>query len=494
MNRFYFFISLLFLIVCISVPVRSQGDYQQKLMRQFHEITSEEVYGYAARLASAEYNGRMSGSPQYIEAATWVASLLESWGIKPAGDDNTFFQWFDQGYNVVHNTGALSLHIPQKTGNTITKNYTFIEGYFPGMNSGNGEVTAEVVFTGYGITAPELNYDDYRNVDVNGKIVMFARDVPYKDTRNAEYSKWVKYCYHQYKIENAVAHGAVGMLYMDGIQANPNITYVPGFIWCGVSDEVVNDLFAGQKTACKDLLAEIDKTFKPASMNTGMKVTIKASTTWQEGKCCNVLGILEGTDPVLKDEVIVVGGHLDGVGNCGVMLPGALDNASGSADIMGAARAMALSGIPLKRTVMFAFFGSEETGLIGSRLLAERLVSGKQKVKYMINLDMVGNGMGFFLAGGKNYPELLKYFEEANSRYLHRELGASTSSPGYGRPRSDAANFQIRGIPTMSLFTTQTVKKVYYHLPGDDASALTPEIMEDAAKLLYLALTAMAME
>jgi hypothetical protein len=493
MNGKHFIISVTFGLVAFT-PSFCQDDFQQKLMKQFHQVSSEEVFSYASKLASPEFNGRMSGSPQFIKAAQWVAGMLQSWGIKPAGDEGTFFQWFDQGYNEVHNLGGLSLFIMQKDGGVITKKYNFLEGYFPGMNSGNGEVTAEVVFTGYGVTAPELNYDDYKNVDVKGKIVMFARDVPYKDARNPEYAKWVKYCYHQYKIENAARHGAIGMLYMDGIQANPNITYIPGFIWCGVSDEVVNDLFAGQKISCKDRLAEIDKSFKPASFNIGRKVTITASTTWHEGKSCNVLGMIEGTDSVLKKELIVVGAHLDAVGNCGVLLPGALDNASGCADIMGAVKAMASSSIAFKRSLMFAFFGSEETGLIGSRLLAEKLTKEKRNIKCMINLDMVGNGMGLFLGGGKSYPEILKYFEDANSQLLHRDFGSSENSTNYGRPRSDAANFERLGFPTMSIWVSQGVKKVYYHAPGDTPDALTPEIMEDVAKLLYVALTRWATE
>lgn len=472
----------------------SQEDPEGKLLKEFHHISSHEILDWAARLSSPEFNGRMTGSPEYLAAAEWVAGMLESWKIKPAGEEGSFFQWFDHGYNEVHNLGSLSLHIPVKNSPEIIKHYTFPDGYFPGMNSGSGEVTAEVVFVAYGVTAPELGYDDYSNIDVTGKIVLMCRDVPYKDVRNPEYSKWVKYCYHRYKLENAVKHGAAGMLYIDGLHANPNISYDPGFIWCGIGDEVLNDLFAGQKKTYSEIMAGIDKSFKPASFSMGRKVTVKASTTWHEGKSCNVLGMIEGTDPDLKHELIVAGAHLDAVGNCGVWLPGALDNASGCVDIMAAAKAIAASQIPLKRSILFAFFGGEETGLVGSGLLAEKLVKEKTDVVCYINLDMVGNGRGFFIAGGKTYPGLLKHFEKANSSFIHRSLGSSESRPHYGRPRSDAAHFEKAGIPTMSLFTTQTVLPVYYHLPGDDINALTPEIMEDAAKLLYLSLISIANE
>ena len=133
------------------------------------------------------------------------------------------------------------------------------------MNSGNGEVTAEVVFVGYGVTAPELNYDDYKGIDVKGKIVMMNRDVPYKDVRNPEYAKWVRYCYHQYKAENAAQHGAAGMLYIDGNSANPNISYIENMIVCGIGPEPLADIFAGLGKDKQALTEQIDKSFKPAS-------------------------------------------------------------------------------------------------------------------------------------------------------------------------------------------------------------------------------------
>jgi len=104
----------------------------------------------------------------------------------------------------------------------------------------------------------------------------------------------------------------------------------------------------------------------------------------------------------------------------------------------------------------------------------------------MINLDMVGNGTGFHLGNGKTFPEILNHFAEANDKYLHREWKASEAHVSYGRPRTDEAIFKKAGYKTLSLFTSGTVKPVYYHAPLDNADALTPEIMEDAAKLLYL--------
>jgi|WetSurMetagenome_2_1015567.scaffolds.fasta_scaffold00007_24 hypothetical protein len=473
----------------------SQDEEATKLLNQFHLITSEEMMTWMEKLCSPAFNGRLSGTPEYIASAEWVAGRLKEWGIAPGGDKGTYFQWFDQPYNVLNETGSLSLKITLSDGSSIFKKYLYPDDFYPGMNSGSGEITAEVVFAGYGVSAPELGYDDYSNIDVRGKIVLVNRDVPRTDPANKEYAKWVGYCYHQYKLQNAVRHGAAGFLYIDGASANPNIAYDPSIIVCGIGSEPLNDIFAGLKTSNEDLTAKIRKTLKPESFNTGKIVTIKANTTWHpEGKACNVVGMIEGSDPVLKNEAIVVGAHLDAVGNAGKPVNGALDNASGSVDILGAAKALALSGIKLKRSVVFIFFGGEETGLIGSRVYAEKPLFSKENTIVFINLDMVGNGTGLGVSGLSTYKNLLSYFEKANSDYIHRPFQGSLPAPSefYGRPRSDSYNFSSRGFRTMGIWTTGGYKKVFYHLPGDDPDAVTIEIMEDVSKLLYVGILRMA--
>jgi hypothetical protein len=99
---------------------------------------------------------------------------------------------------------------------------------------------------------------------------------------------------------------------------------------------------------------------------------------------------------------------------------------------------------------------------------------------------MLGNGTGFFLTGGKTYPELYKHFQVANENWIHRNLETNAVTKNYGRPRSDASNFENAGIPTFGLWTRNSVFPVYYHDPRDKTDVLTPEIMEDAAKLLFL--------
>jgi hypothetical protein len=493
--RALFIIHALLLSIVLSFSAPAQEIDEELLLKHFHSISSEEIAGWMAQLCSPEYNGRLAGTPEYTAAAEWVAGQLRDWGVMPAGDNGTYYQWFGQPYTVVNDAGSLELHITQKDGTTIIKNYSAPDEYYPGMNSGSGEVTSEVVYVGYGVTAPELNYDDYKGIDVKGKIVLMNRDVPYKDALNPEYAKWVRYCYHQYKAENAALHGAAGMLYIDGNSANPNISYIENMIVCGIGPVTLADIFAGLGKTNAAVTAQIDKSFRPASFPTGKVMTVKANTTRHpEGRTCNVAGIIEGSDPVLKDEVIIIGAHLDAVGNAGgIIVPGGFDNASGVADIMATAKALAGSGIKLRRSVLFLLFGGEETGLVGSKFYTANPLFSTEKTVAYINLDMVGNGTGLAVSASASCAGLTGYFRTANEKYIHRPLKTSVSTVTYyGRPRSDGLVFLADGYRTMDISTTDRVKPVWYHLPGDDETAVTPEIMEDVAKLIYLAIIEMA--
>jgi hypothetical protein len=110
------------------------------------------------------------------------------------------------------------------------------------------------------------------------------------------------------------------------------------------------------------------------------------------------------------------------------------------------------------------------------------------------NLDMVGHGTGLSVGGGLTYPAVYRHFEAANAAYLHRPLRTSESRPSVGRPRSDSVIFQRAGFRTMSFGTTGQVQgmSTYYHDPRDTPETLTPEIMEDVAKLMFVGLTGLA--
>jgi hypothetical protein len=475
--------------LCLFIPLFftyligfTQDSDSDKILKTFHSISSHELLGFAEELCTEKYKGRLSGSPEYLEAAKWCADKFAEWGVLPA-NNGSYFQYFANEYSEVSSIGKLVYSPP---GQNEIK-YGFPEDYLPGSNSASGTVTGEMVYVGYGITAPELAYDDYKNIDVEGKIIILESGTPYSKN-DSTLAKWTPYAYHRYKFRNAVKHGAAGMIYVSKI-ANPNTVNLDKFIYAHVSKEVATRIIADAGRDYDTIKKDLQEMKSPSfALNPKQKITISAKTKYfPDARSCNVVGLIEGSDPKLKEEVIIIGGHLDGQGKMGnVTFPGALDNASGIADILGAAKALATSEVRPKRSVLFILIGGEECGLYGSKFYAENPLFPIEKTKLMINLDMVGNGRGFYIGSGKSHPEIYKYFDAANSRYLHRTLDASETRKNYGRPRSDASNFENAGIVTFGLYTRNGVHPVYYHHPMDKTNVLTPEIMEDAAKLLYL--------
>ncbi len=483
MKRFFLY---LFVSVFLISFVSSQENQAGSLLKTFHTISSNEILQYAEVLTAPEYKGRLSGSPEYFEVAKWCANKFEEWRIHPANNES-YFQYFPNAYTEVYTKGSVSYSFKDNV-----RQLSFPKDYYPGSNSASGTVSGNLVYVGYGVTAPEMGYDDYKNVDVKGKIILLESGVPY--TKNDSIlSEWNQYAYHRYKFKNAVEHGAIGMLYISKL-ANPNTVNLDNFVYAHIDTKVAETIIKDAGKDFSEIRIELSEMKVPSfALPKEQTVTISANTKYfPDAKACNVVGMIEGSDPDLKDEVIIIGGHLDGQGYLGEIFPGALDNASGVADILGAAKAFAESEIKPKRSILFILLGGEECGLFGSEYYAKKPLFPIDKTVMMINLDMVGNGTGLQLYDAKSYPELLLHFEKANSEYIHRDLIATEWRKNYGRPRSDASSFENAGIKTISFYTSESVHPVYYHEPIDKTNVLTPEIMEDAAKLLYLGIMSIA--
>ncbi len=482
----YFLVS--FFLAVQSLPAEEKGE--EKLLQSVHSISSHKLFDYVKELASDKYAGRLTGTEEYNASAEWVVSHFKKWGIAPALSQNSYLQAFPIPYTLVFKGCEVYLHLPSK-GSAIKKYYQYESEFIPGSTSGSGEVTAEVIYVGYGATAPELGYDDYKGVDVKGKIILMEREAPVSPDKDPElFKKWRPYSFHQYKLENAVAHGAKGMLYNYGPISNPNNSYDKGFIYSHVGSAVVSDVFSGTGRKHKDVVAKIKKTLKPQSFATGKVFTIKNITEHHpEGVGYNVIGILEGSDPVLKEEVIILGGHLDHLGRCYEIMPGASDNASAVSVIMGIAEAMSKCPIKPRRSVMFLCFGAEEQGIVGSGYYVEHPIVPLEKTVGLINMDGVGCGDKLGALAAKNYPKFWKFIEKANQKYIHRVV-----SPQYfaniARPRLDAARFMWKDVPTISFSAYGS--RSYYHITKDDVDLITPEIMQDLAQLIFIATLDMA--
>lgn len=460
------------------------------LLKAMHSISSHDLLEYVKIQCDEKYQGRLTGTSEYQACAEWLSGEFGKWGIEPAGENGTWFQWFKVPYTIVDTDCSVTLHLPVKQGDQVLKSYKYVSEFMPGSTSGSGEITAEVVYAGYGITAPELGYDDYEGIDVRGKIILIEREAPVSPGAGEEkFRQWYEYTFHQYKLINAVKHGAAGMLYNYGPIANPNNAYNEKFIYVHVGDSVTRDLCAGTGHDHAEVVKSIGSELKPRSFSTGKRVTIKMSTThFPQGKGCNVIGLIRGIDPELSKEAIIIGAHLDHLGKCYEILPGANDNASAIAVMMGIARSLAENKIPLKRSLMFIAFGSEEQALLGSKAYLKDPVLPIEK-SILLNMDGVGIGTSISATAGMDFKNIWVFIDSANIKYIHRTL-IPNSFPNLGRPRLDASIFLSAGVPSISFSTFGSTN--YYHVPQDDISIIKPEIMEDLAQLLLISVVEMA--
>jgi hypothetical protein len=467
---------------------------ENNLLAAMHSISTLPLYDYIKELSSEKYDGRLTGTTGFTKAAQWASDLFKRWNLKPAGDKGTYLQSFPNPYTLVLPGGEVSLQIPQANGERITKTYRFEDEYVPGSTSDSGAVTAEVIFVGYGITAPELNYDEYKDVDVNGKIVLVEPEVPVDPDREAdEFKRWRAYSFPSYKVKNAKTHGAAGVMYDDPIP-HPECGFVKDLVLADAGQSILSDIFAGTGKKHDAILERIQTTRQPASFATGKTVTIADTTEHHpEGIGVNVIGYLEGKDPALKNEAIIIGGHLDGLGRNPVLMPGANDDSSGTAVTLGVAEALAKSAIPLKRSVLFVLFGAEEQGVKGSEYYVAHPFIPNEKITAFINLERVGRGDQIISAGGSNFPLLWEFFDRGNHRYIHRPAKPSFAT-NLARPGQDAAHFMGVKVPTISFSASGGPRLPYstFHTTHDTIDNITPDILVDLARLIFLSIVDMA--
>jgi hypothetical protein len=436
-------------------------------------VSATRAYLTVERLAGPEFAGRLTGTPGYMAAAKWMAGELRAAGLAAPAERPNYLQLFPVTVTGVE-SAAMELFPADEKGET--RRLEYFKDFLPLLYSGSGDVTAEVVFVGFGITAPEMGRDDYAGIDVAGKVVMAVRGAP-KDGRD-----WRAYDSHRARTANARAHGAAGYLFAESAVANPNGAPIADLPMADVSGEIGNAILASSKLTLEELNAVLEKG-GVASFATGRKVhlTVKAGPSY-ESEGANVVGVVPGSDPRLAGEYVVVGGHLDHCGDWPALLPGADDNASGSATVLEIARATARLRPRPARSLVFVLFGGEEEGLLGSKFFVAHPPQGLKRCVGVFNLDMEGVGRGAWVAGGKNFPELFGLLEKARDRL---EPGLKLiAGRSEGEARSDHGPFQAAGIPAVSLFGASESHHGT-HTPEDSIWFVAPANMQAVGRIVF---------
>lgn len=429
-------------------------------------------------LASDELTGRGVDTPGIKLARDYIAREFASYGLRPGGDNNTYFQSFE---------AATGVTIKQPTAMALGGDAPLAlnEQWTPLGLSASGSVAADLVFAGYGITAKDYGYDDYAGIDVKGKIVLLLRyEPPPKNDKSPfrQHPDYSTYAALRAKANNARDHGAAGLVLVDLYQSGDGrkeLISTSSSLWRGgeglVAAQVRRGLIEGwletRGISLKALKEKIDREEKPASMALpGAQIALQVTLEEVRQRTENVVGILPGADSALKEQNIVIGAHYDhlGFGHFGTLDSsaegqihhGADDNGSGTAALLRLAETLARSATRPARTIVFAAFSGEELGLVGSRHYVNQPPIPLASTTAMLNLDMVGRLRDSRVTVfGTRSAQQLSAMVLQEGRNLGLEI---TESDGVGR--SDHMSFYNKKIPALHFFTGNHSD---YHRPSD---------------------------
>jgi hypothetical protein len=450
-------------------------------------------------LASDEFEGRETTTHGEKLASLFIASELGKYNVEPLGDKGTYFQNFDlltSGYGTDSKIALLD--------NSGTPIFNFLMGD-DFVRSGRGladssfaEQTTPIVFAGYGITAPEFNYDDYAKIDVKGKTVLILSGEPYSEKDNFfNGDKPTQYSNTEFKVKTAKEKGAIGVLVVvdermksfwsrfKEFATQPSISFIskepqevskniPVFI---LGEEAVDKIFAGEKYTFEKIneILKAKGTLETFEFNKKLKYDIRPFSKNVNAR--NVVGLIEGTDPVLKNEFVVISAHFDHLGTRGnVVNNGADDDGSGTVAVLESARLLE-SAKQNKRSIIVLFNTGEEKGLLGSRYATEN-GSFMKNVVADINMDMVGResvDSMHCIGSGKLSSEFAEIVKEENARTVNFVLNYKyddPKDPNRFYSRSDHYNFAKKGIPVVFFFDDM---RTDYHKPTDDVEKINFE-------------------
>ncbi len=434
-------------------------------------------------LSAPEMEGRGSGTPGADLAARHISRIFQEAGLKPGGDAGGFLQSFSVPTGIrLGPANALTVLSPVARPLALGKEFT------PLTVSAGGSKTGDLVFVGYGITAPDLGYDDYAGLDVSGKFVLALTQHPRYRDPSSPFRRPEAYHYGErsHKIINAREHGALGIILVThpeaptkALPALSGVSQPWGILAAFITRAVGESLLAPSGKRLADLADEIDRTLNPHSLPlSGARVKLEVSLIRERGTTANVVGVLPGTDPSLKNEAIIIGAHYDhlGRGGEGSLAPdqvgaihhGADDNASGTAAVMALARAFAAAG-GTPRTLIFAAFAGEEMGLLGSSHYVKHPAAPIERSVLMLNLDMIGRLRDgkLYVAGVESGTGLRQIVTDAA-----RGLGLLPELRGDPYSPSDHTAFYTAERPVLFLFTGAHDD---YHRPTDTWEKLNPE-------------------
>ena len=263
------------------------------LDRAFNSIQPMDAYDNVKTLCRPEFAGRLTGHPGYTAAAKWAARKFKEWGLKPLSLKEGYLQSYPSPYTVVDRAEmTLSLRESKESAQEEPTwkevKLELAKDFMPLLFSDSGEQKADLVFAGWGICAPELGYDDYAGLDVQGKFVLCFRGTPDGADRRYE-----KYDHHRFRMNTAKEKGALGIIYiMSEAAANPNGDWIKDFLPAMVTEKIADNILKEKGLNSADLRKDLQTYKKPLSFPLGSKISCRVeSKHFPDGVGYNVLGM-----------------------------------------------------------------------------------------------------------------------------------------------------------------------------------------------------------
>ena len=435
------------------------------------EVSTARLMEMVNELASEPYEGRLAASDGHKRASDLMVNEFSKLGLQPFFE-NSYVQDVPVERNEIDNVYFATIHDGKKNPHLLGSDYC-CRGF-----SGSGKIDGQMVFCGYGTQS------SYNQIDVTNSIVLVFKSNPSDEKLNATERDILP----REKARIAMQHGARAIMFLP-LPTDPRHSEAQGSVYDGnpphaynfpmlqLSADFTTALFAENGLDFAKIKTEMDSLHIDKQLKLKESASIEVSARYKSAVMSqNVAAELKGTDPKLKDEIIVVGAHIDHVGKqAGLIFPGANDNASGVAAIHEIATILAKHKAAVKRTIVFALFTGEELGITGSTQFVSSLTKNK-KVVAMLNFDCVAEGDSISVRGKATSPVLYDLMKLEDKKLSN--LVATENILGGG---ADAEPFYRVGIPTLYFTTTNGYH--HLHVASDSPESLNEDLLTEIVKL-----------
>ena len=488
----------------VGAPAASTA--QQAAM---NSIDAEKIRATVKYLSDDALEGRGTGQKGGDKAADWIAAQFKSYGLLPAGDNGTYFQSVNF-YGVTTDSKQTQFAFVPRSGSEIALKFADDYVATDQTHSEKSEINAPIIYVGYGIKAPEYNWDDYKGVDLKGKVALMLVNEPpsddpdfFKGRALTYYGRWT------YKYEEAARRGAVGAILIHKTDMASYPWEVVRNSWGGESSLLQDDKDPKLKSAgwiqlevarklaqsaghdLDQMLKEANsRSFRPVDLGVRLKETIVTKVRPFSSR--NVIGKVTGSDDKLKQQAVMYTAHYDHLGIHADepgdnIYNGAADNATGCGILLELARAFASASAKPKRSLIFASVTAEEQGLLGSRYLGEHPPIPARDISLDLNFDDIqplGEPLQLVVSGAERttvYPTVqavAQAFGMAIQPDDHPEAGHYYRSDHFSMARVGVPAFSVNEgalFKGHDLVWGEEKEKDYvthrYHQPSDEYRA-----------------------